>query len=129
MKKIIFHTFWILMLASCGKNNELLIRNSNENIINQSLRLNPIGTSWETVIDYCASSKMKCDIYASKGFVHHPNGYSSKKSSVIGAAHIRHSMGSYKNTIFTNLSKTIFWAFDNEKKLIGIWVTQDIDAP
>lgn len=129
MKKLIFYISVMSMLTSCGNNNALLIKSSNQNIINESLKLNPIGSSWETVINYCASSKIKCDAYASKGYVHHPNGYSSKRSSVIGEAHIRHSMGSYKNTIFTNLSKTLFWVFDDDKKLIGIWVQQDIDAP
>ena len=115
---------------SCSQDeNRFDIKSSNEEIKNKVLLLTPLGSDWAKVMDYCKSENIRCETDALKGYRYEPDDYSKEKSKIVGVAHIKYHIGSYKNTPFTNLSKTIYWGFDNNKILIHVWVRQTIDAP
>jgi hypothetical protein len=58
----------------------------------------------------------------SSGFFHQ----GVEPNKIIGNKSIRVSLGDYQNMPFTT-NVTVFWGFDNEGKLIDVWVwkTQD----
>ncbi|MCP1106284.1 hypothetical protein M6G53_12895 [Serratia nevei] len=129
MKKIIF-CFAVFVMTACGQGNySYNIKDSNEEILAQVLKHTPLGTSWADVIKHCESLKLRCDSNESKGYRYQPSDYTKDKPRNVGAAHIKYYIGSYENTPYTSLDKTIYWGFDENKILIDIWVRQTIDAP
>lgn len=97
---------------------------SEEKIKENLLKSTPIGTKMEDVVKFIESEKKwKIDyISYEQGFWHqriYPNRTVGKKS-------IRAELGEYRFVFATSV--TVFWGFDENSKLIDIWVWKTTDG-
>jgi len=126
-KKIKLFIFIILLLLlSIGVililSNPLL--RSEKSLRKMILKKTPIGSNMDDVIKYINSKKKWKVAWISydSGFYH--QGIFPEK--VIGSKSIRVNIGEY-GLIFKT-SVTVFWGFNEDSKLIDIWVWKTVDA-
>ena len=105
------------------------MRQSNEQIRADLLELTPIGMSIEDIVQVIASNeKWKVDyvnydhgVYMGElGYPDDPEDYALKKMTVRGEKSIRATIGGYTNFYMTFVD--VWWAFDEDSKLIEIFV-------
>lgn len=100
------------------------LRKSQEQITEDILKLTPIGTSMEDVIKVI-ESRRKWELE----HINYENGYryrKEKEDKIIGEKSIRVFIGDYRNVFVTSV--TVFWGFDENSKLIEVWVWKDQDS-
>ena len=112
-----------------------------EAIIKTKLLLdNPLGTSMTEVSSYIKKKgwairhvdekqgfffqKKPCDLNNGAKLVRNMFGYDD---CIVGSKSIRASLGNYWAIFITNV--TVFWGFNEEEKLIDVWVWKTNDAP
>jgi hypothetical protein len=98
---------------------------SEETLQNDILKLTPLGTSIDEVIKIIKTRK-KWRITQ----ISNDHGYIYQKSyplKEIGNKSIRAEIGEYGFILVTNV--TIFWGFDENSKLIDVWVWKTTDGP
>ena len=105
------------------------LRRSEAHITNKLLKAAPLGTSMNEVSYYIKKHKNWKTIITSyeHGF-HDQRDYEGK---TVGSKHIRVSMGDYipLSPLPFTTNVTAFWGFDDDYKLIDIWVWKTVDAP
>ncbi len=108
------------------------LRWSQGHIRNNTLKLTPIGTSMENVVKIIESKeKWKIDnINYERGYrrpgTPNPADAALGRETIVGEKSIRVLIGEYRN-IFTT-SVTVFWGFDENGKLIDVYVWKDKDS-
>lgn len=109
-----------------------------EEVIKETvLEITPVGMSMEDVLQVIYGQE-KWEIYSinyERGFslqgprpdhYNFPNEYASDKWPVIGEKFIRANIGNYMRGFYTDVY--VYWAFDNDEKLIDLYVRKDVDA-
>ncbi len=102
------------------------LRKSREQITENILKLTPIGTSMEDVIHVIESNKK----WEWSGHIN-PNGFLKQPPppeprTTVGSRSIKVFAGDYRNIFVTSV--TVFWGFDENSKLIDVWVWKDTDG-
>ncbi len=102
------------------------LRRSDEKIREEILDVTPIGSSIEDVIRVIENKKN----WKWNGRVQ-PNGFSKtiagRPTTVVGSQSIRVFVGEYRNIFATTV--TVFWGFNENSKLIDVWVWKTTDVP
>ena len=108
------------------------LRRSQEHIRSDVLKLTPMGTSIDDVINAIESKEnWKID------GISYENGYRRPgksdpadaalgRETIVGEKSIRVFIGEYRNIFITSV--TVFWGFDEKSKLIEIYVWKDKDS-
>ena len=120
----------VLILAIIVLLNPL--RRSQEYIKNDILKLTPMGTSMEDVIEII-ERKRQWEI----DYISYDHGYRKPgkpehsdialgRETIVGEKSIRVFVGEYRNIFITSV--TVFFGFDKDSKLIEIYVWQDKDS-
>ncbi|WP_143069627.1 hypothetical protein [Halopseudomonas yangmingensis] len=94
------------------------LRESEENIRNYVLERTPLGSDFSEVLTVIRENKWTVIfVNESSGFYHQGR----KEPTVIGQKSIRASLGDYQDIPF-RANVTVFWGFDDEGRLLDIWV-------
>lgn len=84
----------------------------------------PIGSEIDNVIKTIENNQWDISYISHKtGFLHQR----MEPNKQIGEKSIRASLGDYQGIPFST-NVTVFWGFDRNNKLIGIWVWKTVDA-
>lgn len=132
MKKKILITFLILtVLIVLGAVKFMLnpLTKSEEQIREKLLEETPFGTHMEDVIKYIGSKKKLSKKKWEVTYISHEHGFTHQRvypRRIVGEKSIRASLGDYGIIFETNV--TVFWGFDENSKLIDIWVWKTIDS-
>ncbi len=120
IKKTIFIIMFLgmLFLGSCST---VFLMQSKHSIRNKLLQNTPPGTSITEVNSYFKNNNFKKIIYYDNGFYDH-----DISSSSIGEKYYRVLLGEYRILFITSV--TAFWVFNEENKLIDIYVWKTTDA-
>lgn len=103
-----------LSLATCA----------NEGRIRAKLLVDtPIGSSFEEVLAFCERRKLKCAQSSTAGYLNQDTGKGVGVRSILTVINER------KYTPFTITSISAFWGFDQDGKLLDIWIWKTTDAP
>ena len=102
------------------------LRRSAEEITEDILELTPIGTSMENVVGVIESNKKwEWNGYiAPVGFLKQPP--PPEECTYVGTQSIRAFIGEYSDGFATTV--TVFWGFDEDSKLIDVWVWKEKDS-
>lgn len=110
----------VLLFAGCSE-----LRKSEARIQQDILEVAPIGSDMSTVIS----------MLQQKGYeivwINRNSGFSDQRvrpAKVKGEMSIRSNFGDYRGFIFM-VNVTVFFAFDEEGKLLDVWVWKTKDAP
>lgn len=106
----------IVVAAITGCVNEDRIRK-------KLLEKTPIGSDFEQVMAFCASSHIRCHRSETTGYLNQHTG------KVVGVKSIWSTISERKDTPLSITSVSAYWGFDENGKLIDIWVWKTIDAP
>ena len=111
----------VLLGAGCSWN----LRQSAERTEAALLALTPLGSSPEAVLEL-----VKKKGWSSPGFNAHAGflKQQSPQSAVIGRSHIRASLGNYQALPLGTTNVTAFWGFDENRRLIQIWIWKTTDS-
>jgi hypothetical protein len=103
------------------------LRKSHEGVTKDLLKLTPIGMDIKEVEKVIKNKKEWEIMYISyeQGFVH-PYRYHLADDYVVGEKSIRVFFGRY-NFLFIPMSVSAFWGFDEEGKLIEIYVVKNMN--
>ena len=100
------------------------LRRSDDHIRGQLLRHTPLGTNMTDVRKFIESKGWKVDQYREDvGFLDQR----TRPNTVVGKKHIRAELGAYQD-IPWRAYVTVFWGFDEQSRLIDIWVWKAWDA-
>ena len=100
------------------------LRRSESHIRSQLLASVPLGTSLENVEQYILGEGWEIN------WISREHGFNHQRSSpnrVIGSKAIRTNLGDYQDIPF-KANVTVFWGFDDQSKLIDIWVWKTWDG-
>jgi len=124
MKKKILITIGIILLAVIVIILLNPLRRSAETIKANILKLTPIGMDMEDVIKVVEKKRSwRIHIDYEYGFSKQESGTRRK---IIGEKSISAFIGEYRNIFDTSV--TVFWGFDENPKLIDVWVWKVIDG-
>jgi hypothetical protein len=103
------------------------LRRSPEKLRLEMLKKTPVGTQLEEVEKIARTMGGHTTISLTAGF----HKQESEDDRVVGVKSIRTDVGDYWGIPFIPIrtSVTYFWGFDENGKLIDIWVWKTIDAP
>jgi hypothetical protein len=101
------------------------LRRSEEDIRTSILGLTPLGTDSSAVIAVVQNKGWRTDGYANVGFYRQ-----FPKRELVGKSSIRASLGNYHGLPYLIFSTnvTAFWGFDENRRLIDVWVWKTTDA-
>jgi len=103
-----------------------LLRTDNY-IRNRLLKATPLGTSMNDVKAFIESKGYTIVQYREDIGFRDPRGYKTGRTGVVGAKHIRASIGNYHHgPLRANVS--VLWGFDQDSRLIDVAVWRTIDA-
>lgn len=108
------------------------LRRSQKHIRKDILKLTPIGTSMDDVIMVIAENQKWKVRYISDEFGYSRPGPSDPvdaalgRRTIVGEKSIRVFIGEYRNIFITSV--TVFWGFDEDSKLIEVYVWKDTDT-
>jgi hypothetical protein len=124
LKKILlFFSLIVISTAGiCNVTNQKLIRSSPEEIRKILLQNTPLGISMEQVVAYCQNKKIPYTISTKSGYL------DQEHHIVVGSQSVRGQFGEYKESIFVTASVSAFWGFNEQGKLIEIWVWKTFDS-
>ena len=89
----------------------------------QLLEKTPIGSDMAKVLMFCALEKLKCNRSDTAGYLDQDTGKGVGVKSIWGVLTER------KTTPLTITTVEVYWGFDNDGRLIDIWVWKTTDAP
>jgi hypothetical protein len=87
------------------------------------LKQTPIGSSFDQVLEYCVSKKLKCYQSTTAGYLNQDTGKTVGVNSIWAVVKER------KRTPLTREATSVYWGFGADKRLIDIWVWKTVDAP
>lgn len=87
------------------------------------LQQTPMGSSFEDVQVYCVKNSLKCAQSSTAGYLNQDTGKTVGVRSIWAVVKER----SYNPFMKTSIS--VFWGFDQDGKLLDIWVWKTTDAP
>lgn len=109
------------------------LRRSEEQIRENLLKITPIGTNMEDVVqvvennkDWTARGTFDSGYLMINGRPRQPSSYSSTVDNVVGASSMQVDIGEYRTIFATDV--IVFYAFDEEFKLIDITVCKEVDS-
>jgi hypothetical protein len=111
---LIFILGFAVLLASCS--NPAKVRE-------QLLRQTPIGSTFDEVLTFCASNKLKCYQSTKAGYLNQDTGQTIGVNSIWAVVEER------KETPLTARTVSAYWGFGSDRRLIDIWVWRTVDAP
>ena len=79
----------------------------------------PIGSSKQDVLKFCRNEKLDCRNFNNSGFLKQETG---RPMSEVGASHIEAELKNYQIVPLLGVSETAYWGFDDNGKLIEIWI-------
>lgn len=100
------------------------LRRSESHIRSQLLVSAPLGTSLENVEQYILEEEWEINWVSKESGFNHQR---FSPSRVIGSKSIRANLGDYQGIPF-KANVTVFWGFDDQSKLIDIWVWKTWDG-
>ena len=113
--------YLIVLLVGCDE-----LKKSEEEIRRDILNAAPLGSAMEDVISILERNKYKIAwINYEQGF----NDHRLRPPKIVGKKSVRAELGEYRGILFLKTSVTVFFAFDNNKKLIDLRVHKTTDAP
>lgn len=115
--------FFFLLEAGCV-NNKYLQRDA-EVIRADILKETPIGSTIADVESKLRVKGLSPQISRSAGFLKQEKGTSVE----VGNQSIRLHLGTYRSSLFSFTSVTVFWGFNDKSQLLDIWVWKTTDAP
>jgi hypothetical protein len=83
----------------------------------------PVGIAMEQVEEFCARKRLKCNRSDHAGFLNQATTQVIGRKSIWGVVHESRPLP------FMVSSLTAYWGFDENGKLIDVWVWKTIDAP
>ena len=103
------------------------LRKSQEQITKDILKLTPIGTDIKDVVHVIETNEK----WEWSGHIN-PNGFLKQPAppeprTTVGTQSIRVLIGDYRNIFVTSV--TVFWGFDENSKLVDVWVWKNTDLP
>jgi len=87
------------------------------------LQKTPIGIDMNQVMAFCASQKLVCKSSNTAGYL---NQHTSK---IVGVKSVWTVISEQRLTPLTITTKSCFWGFDKDGRLIDVWVWKTTDAP
>ena len=120
---IVVILFYSLIGTGCMKNK--LLKLDAESIRHELLQQTPIGTSLNDVEKNLKSKGLSPRVSLNTGFSKREKG----STKVVGSQFIRASLGEYRSSLFFITSVSVYWGFDENGKLIEIWVWKTQDGP
>jgi len=101
------------------------LRRSQEAIKRSILKQTPISSSMEEVIEVI--ERKEWDVRY--GDIDYNRGYTDRDTyEVVGVKSIRACIGSYSDFILFTTYVSVFWGFDEEGKLIDVYIWKDISS-
>ena len=88
-------------------------------IENEILKDTPIGSSKQVVLGYCLHEKLRCQFFENSGFLKQESGQPMR---TIGNSYLESELADYFRLPFFSRTETAFWGFDENGKLIEVWV-------
>lgn len=113
-------SFFILLLSGCSE-----LSKSEETIKAEILSHVPFDSDISEVVEYLKFQKYEID------FVDKHDGFLDQRvrpAKITGKMSISANFGDYRGFIFM-VNVTVYFAFDENGKLIDIWVWKTMDAP
>ncbi len=94
-----------------------------DQIREQMLKKTPIGKGISDVKAFCVSENLACSYSDTAGY------WDQYIGKTVGVKSIWAVLSEYKTTPLTITTVTVYWGFDNEERLVDIFVWKTIDAP
>lgn len=104
-------------------NNQYLQRDAKD-IRADFLKETPIGSSINDVEEILRVKGQKPQITLNAGFVKQEK----RTLQVIGNQSIKLHLGTYRSSPYSHTSVTVFWGFNDQQRLIDIWVWKSTDS-
>jgi len=120
----------VLVAISISLSNPL--RRSQEKIKESILELTPIGMGMDDVLKVIENNKrweiryVRYDFGYRRPGIPDPADVALGRGTYIGEKSIRVFLGDYRNIFITSV--TVFWGFDENSKLIDVYVWKDADT-
>ena len=112
----------ISTIGMCNVTNAEPIRSSTNEIREKLLHNTPLGISMDQVVAYCQSKKIPYTLSSRTGYL------DQDRHVVVGSQFIRGELGDYTAGILVTASVSVFWGFDEQGKLIQIWIWKTFDS-
>ena len=101
------------------------LRSDAEVIQSDFLKRFPVGSTMDEIEKSLQAEGMTLKVSKNTGF----SRWEKEDFVEIGKRSIRVELGEYRSSLLTITSVTAFWAFDEQNKLIEVWVWKTIDGP
>jgi hypothetical protein len=108
----------VILVGGCSD-----LRRNAEKIEASLLLLTPLGSSPEAVLEVVKAKRWKTAGYRLNGFYRQ-----RPKAEVVGVSSIEASLGDYWFFPIGTTNATAFWGFDENGRLIQIWVWKTTDT-
>jgi hypothetical protein len=114
-----------LCLALLGCSRGVSLRGSEASIKKRMEQLTPIGSSYEAALGKLTQKFGRVQANERTGFLLQEGAH----QEVVGVKSIRVHLGSYYHFPLGSTSVDAFWGFDDQGKLIKVWIWKTTDAP
>jgi hypothetical protein len=109
------------MAAGCDR----YLRRSAEDIRTDLLKEYPLGSMLADVEAKLRAKNINPQVHLNVGFLKQEG----EKDVAVGDQSIDAYLGTYRSSMLSRTSVTVFWGFNAQSELIDIWVWKTVDAP